>query len=51
MEWQIIIAILIAIPIIIFPVALIWYLNLGGIVTAVKEARMKRTLREKEGEI
>jgi hypothetical protein len=51
MEWQIIIAILIAIPIILFPIALIWYLNLGGIVTAVKEAKMRRALREKEGEI
>ncbi len=51
MEWQIIIAILIALPIILFPIALIWYLNLGGIVTAVKEARMRRTLKEEEGEI
>jgi hypothetical protein len=51
MEWQIIIAILIAIPIILFPIALIWYLNLGGIVTAVKEARTRRAVREKEGEI
>ena len=48
MEWQIIIAILIAIPIILFPVALIWYLNVGGIVTAVKEARARRAGRDKE---
>jgi hypothetical protein len=51
MEWQIIIAILIAIPVILFPVALIWYMNLGGIMTAVKEARIKRALREKEERI
>ncbi len=51
MEWQIIIAILIAIPIMLLPIALIWYLNLGGIMTAVKEARIKRVLKEKEGEI
>jgi hypothetical protein len=51
MEWQIIIAILIAIPIILFPIALIWYMNLGGIMTAVKEARMKRAIREEEQEI
>ena len=48
MEWQIIIAILIAIPIILFPVALIWYLNLGGIVTSIREAKTRRIMREKE---
>lgn len=51
MEWQIIIAILIAIPIMLFPIALIWYLNLGRIVTAVKEAKSKRAFKEKESEI
>jgi len=34
-----IVALVIAIPIILFPVALIWYMNVGGIVHAVKEAR------------
>jgi hypothetical protein len=49
MEWQIIIAILIAIPIILFPIALIWYLNLGGVITAIKESKSRRAIREKEG--
>jgi hypothetical protein len=40
-----IIAAVIAIPIILFPVALIWYFNIGGIYHAVKEAR---TAREKK---
>lgn len=37
-----IIAAIIAIPIILFPVALIWYFNVGGIYHAVKEARTER---------
>ena len=49
MEWQIIIAILIAIPIILFPIALIWYLNLGGVLNAIKESKIRRAIREKEG--
>ena len=48
MEWQIILAFVIAIPIILFPVAFTWYLNIGGIYAAVKEARARRVIREKE---
>ncbi len=31
MEWQVIVALIIAIPVVLFPVALVWYLNIGGI--------------------
>ena len=48
MEWQIIVALAIAIPIILFPVAFVWYLNIGGIYAAVKEARARRVVHEKE---
>jgi len=48
MEWQIIVALVIAIPIILFPVALIWYINIGGIYLAIKEARARRATRKKE---
>ncbi len=37
-----IVALVVAIPIILFPVALVWYLNIGGIVHAVREARAAR---------
>ena len=47
MDWQVIVALVVAIPIILFPVAFIWYLNVGGIYTAVKEARARRVAREK----
>jgi len=29
----------VAIPVILFPAAFVWYLNIGGIVKAVREAR------------
>lgn len=48
MEWQIIVALTIAIPVILFPVAFIWYINIGGIILAIKEARAKRAARKKE---
>ena len=42
MEWQFIVAIVVMIPVILLPVALVWYLNLGGMYAAVREARRKR---------
>ena len=41
MEWQLILALVIAIPIILIPAALIWYLNIGGIYAAIKERKLK----------
>jgi len=42
MEWQVIVALVVTIPIILLPVALVWFLNVGGIFTAIKEARARR---------
>ncbi len=42
MEWQMVVALAIAIPVIIFPAAFIWYLNIGGIVQAVRQAKAAR---------
>jgi hypothetical protein len=50
MEWQVIVAIIVAIPVILFPVALVWYLNIGGIYAAVRDARARRA-REKEKKV
>ena len=47
MQWEFIVALVIAIPIILFPAAFIWYLNIGGIYAAVKEARAKKAIKEK----
>ena len=39
MELTMIVALVVAIPVILFPAAFVWYLNIGGVVTAVREAR------------
>ena len=48
MEWQVVVALALAIPVIVFPAAFVWYLNIGGIVQAVKEAR---AVREKKAAV
>lgn len=42
MQWQFIVALVIAIPIILFPAAFVWYLNVGGLYHAFQEARQRR---------
>ena len=42
METGVVIALAIAIPMILFPAAFVWYLNLGGVFQAVKEARARK---------
>ena len=39
MQTELIVALVVAIPVILFPAAFVWYLNIGGIVHAVGEAR------------
>lgn len=43
MELALIVALAVAIPVILFPVALVWYINIGGIVHAVREAKAAKT--------
>jgi hypothetical protein len=50
MEWQFIVALVVAIPIILFPAAFVWYVNIGGIFARVRQAaeeREKATAAEK----
>lgn len=42
MEWHVIVALVLAIPVILVPVTFVWYLNIGGIRAARKEAHEKR---------
>ena len=42
MQIELIVALVVAIPIILFPAAFVWYLNIGGIVAAIREARSAR---------
>ncbi len=47
MEWQFIEALVVIIPVILLPVAFVWYLNLGGLYAAVREARAKRAAEKR----
>ena len=42
MNVQIFIAMIVAIPVILLPVAFLWYLNIGGIFDSVKAKRQAR---------
>lgn len=46
MEWQVIVALVVMLPVILLPAAFVWYLNVGGMVTALKEARKRQTTHE-----
>lgn len=48
MEWQIIVAVAVAIPLIILPVAFVWYLNIGGMLSALREARAQKVAKKME---
>ena len=47
MEWQFIAALAIAIPVMLFPAAFVWYLNIGGLVDALKARRAESTQEAK----
>ena len=46
MHWQIIVALIIAVPVVLLPVAFVWYLNIGGIYAMVKERRASKSLQK-----
>ena len=48
MHWEFIAVLIVAIPIILIPVAFIWYMNAGGIYKAIQESRKRRTTQEQE---
>ncbi len=50
MQWEFVVALVLAIPVVLFPVAFVWYLNIGGMAAMLKEARKKRAAREQSGE-
>ena len=48
MQWELVIALVIAIPVILFPAAFVWYLNIGGLVQAAREARQAKAAHDKK---
>ena len=51
MNLELIVALVIAIPIVLFPAAYIWYLNVGGVMAKVREARAAREKKAAEAKI
>ena len=51
MQWELVVALVIALPIILFQVAYVWYLNIGGIVVAVRDARARRIACEEGAKV
>lgn len=48
MEWQLILILVIAIPLMLFPVAYVWYLNIGGLYSWIKESSKEKEPEEEE---
>ena len=42
MQWEFVVALVLAVPVILFPVAFVWYINIGGAIHAVREAKAAR---------
>ena len=47
MEWQIIVALVVMIPVILVPVVFIWFLNFGGLYSVMKRIREGRAVVSK----
>jgi hypothetical protein len=45
MEWPVILGIVLAVPVILLPVAFVWYLNVAGVYKVVREARARQKRR------
>lgn len=45
MEWQFILAVVLAIPIILLPIAFIWYINVSGLYQVMRDARQRQKRR------
>lgn len=45
MEWYFIVAIIVGITIITFPVALIWYMNVSGLLQVMRDVRQRQKRR------
>ena len=47
MEWWAILALVLGIPLILLPVALVWYLNISGIYQVIRSTRAREKKRIK----
>lgn len=49
MHWEFIVALVITIPVILFPAAFVWYLNLGSVFQHIRRAKQKTEVAGGEG--
>lgn len=47
MEWQIILVLVLVIPVLLFPAAFVWYLDIGGIYAVAKKRRQEKAVTKK----
>jgi len=47
MDWQIIVALIVMIPVILVPVLFVWFLNFGGLYAVMKRVRERRAASSK----
>ena len=43
MQWELLVALVVAMPVILFPVVFVWYLNLRGMKAAVRRLATRKT--------
>jgi len=51
MQWEIIVALMLAVPVILLPVMFVWYLNMGGLSAVFKRAREKQAVSAKSTKV
>ena len=47
MEWWGYLILVLAVPVLLIPVALIWYINVSGIYTVIRETQKRRAAQKK----
>ena len=47
MQWYLILALVLAIPIVLLPVALVWYLNISGLYQVIRDVLRRQQQRRK----
>jgi hypothetical protein len=50
MSWQVIVALVIAVPVVLLPVAFVWYLNSGGVFAAIRVEHAQRATKAEKVE-
>jgi hypothetical protein len=46
MEWWVILVLVLGIPLVLLPVALVWYLNISGIYQVIRATRARQKKRD-----